>query len=116
MSFHLTRYWLVLEEIRASFDFRLRQLHGDRFPQALRQRKRRRMEQNFSPRQPAPRIKDQPPDLPTLIVKQEVADDADFAVRRTWDSERLAANAFDAQARNISRNCPGLVIAVPGGR
>ena len=84
MGFHLLRYWLVFEEIRTCFDFRLGQLHGDRSPQRLRQRKRRRMEQNFSPRQPAPRIKDQPPDLPTLIVKQEVADDADFAVARLY--------------------------------
>jgi len=84
MGFHLTRYWLVREKIRASFDFRFRQLHGDRFSQGLRRRKRRRMEQNFPPRQPAPRIEDQPPDLPTLIVKQEVADDADFAVARLY--------------------------------
>jgi hypothetical protein len=38
------------------------------------------MEQNFPPWQPAPRIEDQPPDLPALIVKQEVADGADLAV------------------------------------
>ncbi len=70
----------MLEEVGAALDLRLGQADGQLLPDRVRIADRGGVHEDLASRQPRAGVDDEPPQLPALIVEQEVVDGSDLAV------------------------------------